>query len=357
MPVVGDDPAAIDEDEGTRMIRYAIDHGVNYVDTAYFYHKEQSESFVGRVLQDGYREKVKLATKLPSWLAKSADDFDRFLDLQSERLQTTPDFYLLHALKKEHWDNLRGMGVLDWAERAMAAGRFTHLGFSFHAPVEEFIEIVDGYDNWTLCQIQYNYMDIEHQAGTEGLRHAAAKGLGVVIMEPLRGGQLTKRTPEPVAQLWATAEQPRTPADWALQWVWNQPEVSLVLSGMSAMQHVEENVKSADKSGVGMLSDDELELIARVRDVYRNLSPIPCTDCKYCQPCPSGVKIPNILNVYNESVMYEDPKGAKLAYSWIEEEQRADKCIECMECEEVCPQNIPITDWLKKAHAEFGNGA
>jgi len=352
LPVIDNDPAKIDEPEATEMIRYAIDHGVNYIDTAYPYHGGQGESFVGRMLQGSYREKIKLATKLPSWFIKTSADFDRYFDEQLERLQTDHfDFYLLHGLNKDYWTNLRNLGVLRWAERAMAEGRIHHLGFSFHDAFEVFKEIVDAYDNWTFCQIQYNYMDVDYQAGARGLKYAADAGLAVVIMEPLRGGQLTKNPPEPVMTLWKTALQQRTPAEWGLQWVWNQPEVSLVLSGMSTPQHVIENVASADRSGVGILTEEEFALIDRVRDAYRTLTPIPCTNCKYCMPCPNGVNIPSILEIYNDAIMYHDKQVARIAYQWVEKEQRANLCIECKECEDRCPQDIPITEWLKKAHA------
>ena len=352
LPTIGGDAAKIDEQLATRMIRTAIDAGVNYVDTAWPYHGEQSEPFIGRCLQDGYRDRVKLATKMPSWLIKEKADFDKHLDVQLERLQTEPiDFYLLHGLNKERWPGLRDLNVFDWAEGAVADGRIGHLGFSFHDDLAVFKEIVDAYD-WTFCQIMYNYMDVGFQAGREGLHYAASRGLAVVIMEPLRGGSLTQAAPGSVAQLWESAATRRTQADWALQWLWNQPEVSLVLSGMTAMEHVEENVASAGRSGVGTLTDEELRLVERVRDAYRALSPIPCTDCKYCQPCPSGVAIPAVFSNYNSAMMYGDHTRYRMSYCrFMDAEKRADHCVECGECESVCPQQIEIIDWLKKAHA------
>jgi len=346
------DSEKIDEALATRMIRTAIDAGVNYVDTAWPYHKGQSELFVGRCLQDGYRDKVKLATKMPCWLIESSDQFDHYLDQQLERLQTDHiDFYLLHALNKTQWPKVRDLGVLEWAERAIADGRIGHLGFSFHDDLPVFKEIVDAHD-WTFCQIMYNYMDTEFQAGREGLQYAANKGLAVIVMEPLRGGSLTQPAPAPVADLWNTASIQRSQADWALQWVWNHPEVSMLLSGMSEMEHVEGNLVSAANSGVDTLTPQELDLVHRVSETYRSLSPIPCTDCKYCMPCPSGVNIPRIFSIYNAYKMYGDEEGAKRSYNqFTQPENRADQCVECGKCEEACPQQIGIIDWLKEVHA------
>ncbi|MBN1179812.1 MAG: aldo/keto reductase [Anaerolineae bacterium] len=350
LPTLNDDPAQIDEPEATRMIRHAIDHGVNYIDTAYPYHNEASEPFVGRVLQDGYREKVKLATKMPAWLVKEWNDFDRYLDEQLERLQTDHvDFYLLHGLGAARWDKLQELKVLDWAEGALADGRIKYLGFSFHDHLDAFKSIVDAYA-WTFCQIQLNYMDIEYQAGVEGLKYAAGKGLAVVVMEPLRGGRLAKEPPESVARLWAQAETQHSPTDWALQWVWHHPEVSLLLSGMSTMQHVEENLASAGRSAPNSLSATELALIDQVRQAYEALAPIPCTQCRYCMPCPNGVNIPRILDIYNKAVMYGDVHGARVSYTFVDEAERADHCVACGECEAACPQHIEIITWLEKAH-------
>ncbi|MBU0595439.1 aldo/keto reductase [Candidatus Bipolaricaulota bacterium] len=351
LPTIDGDAAKIDEALATQMIRTAIDRGVNYVDTAWPYHREQSEPFVGRCLLDGYRDRVKLATKMPSWLIKEASDFDKHLDIQLERLQTDHiDFYLLHGQNKTNWPNLRDLGVLDWAEKAKADGRIVHLGFSFHDDLAVFKEIIDAHD-WTFCQIMYNYMDIEFQAGREGLKYAADRGIAVVVMEPLRGGRLTRPAPDAVAQLWAEAPTQRSQADWALQWLWNQPEVSLLLSGMSEMSHVEGNLASAERSAVGVLTDAELAIVDRVREAYRSLSAIPCTNCKYCMPCPNDVAIPRIFSIYNDLMMYGDTRGAHLGYTqFMSAENRADQCVACGQCETACPQQIEIIDWLKKVH-------
>jgi len=358
LPILGDDAAQIDEELTTRMIRTAIDAGVNYVDTAWPYHRGQSEPVVGRALREGYRERVRLATKMPVWLTEKREDFDHYLNEQLKRLQTDRiDFYLLHGLNKDRWPVLRNLDVFDWAEQAKADGRIGHLGFSFHDDLSTFKEIVDAGD-WAFCQIMYNYMDIGFQAGREGLHYAAEKGLAVVIMEPLRGGQLTQTPPGPVATLWAEASAERSPADWALQWLWNQPEVSLCLSGMSAMKHVEENLASADRARVGSLTPEELALVDRVRDAYRALSPIPCTSCRYCMPCPNGVAIPRIFTIYNDLKMYGDERRARMGYNhFMKPEERADRCVECGVCESACPQQIKIIDWLKKTHSVLAETA
>jgi predicted aldo/keto reductase-like oxidoreductase len=362
LPTIDNDPAQIDEAEATRMVRYAIDHGVNYVDTAYPYHRENSERFLGRALQDGYRQRIKLATKMPCWKIQEAGDFDRFLDEQLEKLQTGHvDFYLLHGLNEKRWADMQALDVLRWAEGAIAGGRIGHLGFSFHDRLQVFKEIVDASDLWLFCQIQYNFMDIEYQAGTEGLHYAAGKGLAVVVMEPLRGGRLTKSVPPSIQEIWDSCSSPRgrgergegrSPAEHALQWVWNQPEVSVVLSGMSTFEQVQENIASAGRSGPGTLTDEELALYARVREAYEALCPIPCTGCQYCLPCPNGVNIPEVFELYNDAMMYGNADRSRMAYNnFLSEDERANLCIECGECLDKCPQQIEIPDWLKKAHA------
>jgi len=357
LPTIDGEPGRIDESEATRMVRFAIDQGVNYVDTAYPYHQGTSEPFLGQALLDGYRERIRLATKLPSWKIEGEGDFDRYLDEQLERLRTEHiDFYLLHGLNAGSWTKIRDFGVLRWAEGALADGRMGHLGFSFHDKYEVFKEIVDASDSWTFCQIQYNLMDVEYQAGTRGLEYAASRGLAVVVMEPLRGGLLARNVPPAVEKMWDSAPRKRSPADWALQWVWNHPEVSVVLSGMSTMEQVKQNVASAGQSGPGTLGDEELELVARVRDKYRELGRIPCTDCQYCLPCPNGVNIPRVFEIYNDAKIYGDEESARISYAWLEEEQRANLCLECHECLEKCPQQIEIPDWLSKAHELLRGG-
>ncbi len=316
---------------------------------------ETAKSSLGKRLQDGYRQKVNLATKLPVWLVKETADFDRLLNEQLSKLQTDHiDFYLLHALNKNSWKTVVDLDLLSRAEAARADGRIRRIGFSFHDSLDVFKTIVDGYAGWDFCQIQYNYMDIQNQAGAEGLRYAAAKGLGVIVMEPLLGGKLARRIPA-VDPIWQTAHADRTPADWALQWLWNQPEVSVILSGMSSMQQVEENLASASKSGIGAMTAEEQTVIAGVREKILQLSPIPCTSCEYCLPCPNGVNIPNNFGVYNEAGMYDDLDGARQAYkNWIKDDEKAAQCIQCQECEDKCPQKIAISEWMPVVEEVLG---
>ena len=343
----------IDEAESLRMVRHAIDNGVNYLDTAYVYHDGQSERLLATALQDGYREKVKLATKLPVWFVESAADFDRILNEQLQRLQTDHiDFYLLHALSRSRWHEIvLKHDLLTRAEAALADGRIRHLGFSFHDEYEAFEEIVNGSDLWSFCQIQYNYMDTENQAGTRGLKLAASKGLAVVIMEPLMGGRLAD-PPKDVREEMERFPVRRSPVEWALRWLWDQPEVSVVLSGMSTMTQVEENLSFADRSAVGSFSVADQALIAKVREKYSKRIVIPCSKCNYCMPCPNGVWIPANFEFFNFAHLYDNVEDAQFRYKiFLTEAQRASACIACGVCEELCPQGIAISDQMVKVAA------
>jgi uncharacterized protein len=358
LPILDNNPAQVDYPEAVKMIRYAIDKGVNYLDTAYFYHDGNSEVAVGKALQNGYREKIKLATKFPAREVNSRDDFDRAFERQLERLQTDRvDFYLLHGLHRAVWEKLQNMGIIHWLEEQVAKDRVSFLGFSFHDEYPVFEQIVNAYDNWVFCQIHYNYMDEDYQAGRRGLEYASAKKLGVIVMEPLRGGQLARRPPEAVEDIWKYAQVKRSPVDWALRWVWNQPQVSLLLSGMSTLSQVVENVEIADSAGNSHLSQYEVDLIARVKEAYKSCCPVPCTGCRYCMPCPQGVEIPVIFRLYANLTMYGETKMTRALYNggqWgLAKEQQASNCIECGKCVEACPQHINIPEWLKKVHAEL----
>ena len=355
LPTLDGDYAKVNEPLAIEMLRYAIDHGVNYVDSAHVYHGGNSERVLGKALRDGYREKVRIATKLPSWAVKEPKDFDRLLDEQLERLQVKKiDFYLLHNMQTTLWAKVRDLGALAWLDRIKTDGRVGEVGFSFHDSYERFTEVIEAYDGWAMCQIQYNYMNENVQAGTQGLEFAARKGLAVAIMEPILGGCLAK-APESVQKILDTAPTRRTPSDWALQWVWNKPEVAVVLSGMSAMEHVVENVESACRSRVGGLTPEELRIVARVREAYESQRIIPCTQCGYCMPCPNGVNIQRNIQLYSDALVF---KGNQLTlnrniYRGMPEKARAAACLACHKCEEKCPQQIKVSDWMPKIDAQF----
>jgi predicted aldo/keto reductase-like oxidoreductase len=348
----------IDEPETIRMIRHAIDEGVNYIDTAYPYHNGRSEVVTGKALRDGYRSRVMLATKSPVWLIGKPEEFDAYLNEQLGRLGTDHiDVYLLHALGTERWENIvLKHNVLERAEAAVKDGRIGHIGFSFHDKVEVFKRIIDGYGAWSLCQIQYNYMDTENQAGTSGLRYAAAKGLAVVVMEPLLGGRLAA-LPRPATEVFSRSGRDWSPAEWALQWVWDQPEVSTALSGMKTMEQVVENLRAADRSRVGALDAGDLALIGQARKSLLERAPLPCTQCGYCLPCPSGVNIPRNLALYNDCIVYDDPAIPRALYNrFVPEGERAGACTGCRTCEEKCPQGIAIGNCMPEVHAVLGQG-
>ncbi len=355
----------VDMEESTRMLRAAIDRGVNYVDTAWPYHGGQSEVFVGRALKDGYREKVKVATKMPCWEVKTASDFDKYLDAQLKRLDMPyVDFYLLHSIGSDAWSKMKDLGIVGWAEKAMKDGRFRRFGFSSHDKFEGFAKVIDAFD-WSMCQIQYNYMDLDGSPGRKGFEHAVSRKIPVVIMEPLLGGRLVN-PPKPVQELWDTASRKRSAPGWALEWLWSQEGVATVLSGMSAMPQVLENLDLADASRVGSLSAEERALVDKARERYRALTVIPCTNCRYCMPCPQNVDIPGNLSAYNDGIVYDKPDSARGQYNWwkyayevqhiLEHDVRALNCIQCGECDEKCPQNIPISSWMPVIHSVLAEG-
>lgn len=343
------DEGMIDEAEAIRMIRYAVDRGVNYIDTAYPYHKGNSELVTAKALKDGYRAKVKLATKLPIWLVKNSGDFDRYLDEQLEKLETDYiDFYLLHALNKERWNTVQELDVLGSLKKAIEKGKIRHAGFSFHEELGFFRTILDAFD-WGMCQIMYNYM--EDREWEKHISYARDKGIGVVIMEPLLGGKLANNPPEEAARIWRNSGYDRSPAEWAFKWLYNHPGITLALSGMSTMEQVEENLKIADTSTTDSLSEKELAAIDMVREVYNSLTKVKCTGCRYCLPCPNNVSIPEIFSFYNDASAYNIHKESAKKYSAMKESGKdASLCVECGKCEGLCPQQLPIIKHLKEAH-------
>ena len=348
-PTIGGDSSKIDEDKSIEMLHYAIDNGVNYIDTAYNYHQGNSEIFVGKALKNGYREKVYLATKLPVWLADSYDDFEKLLDEQLKKLDTDHiDFYLLHSLHKKTWDKIVNLNIFKFLDEAKKKGKIKYVGFSFHDEFPLFKDIIDSYP-WDFCQIQLNYMDRQYQAGIDGLKYAAEKSISLVIMEPIKGGKLSKASDD-ILEVWNNSDIKRTPAEWALKWVYDFPEVSVVLSGMSTIEQVKENIEITDNSLPKSLTKREHELIDKVTNIYTEKTKVGCTSCEYCLPCPQGVVIPEIFSLYNNYYVYGTEEQSISSYTdLIEKEKDSSKCIECGECEQLCPQHLKIISFLKDA--------
>jgi len=355
----------VDTEEAIRIMRRGFDLGINYVDTAWPYHMGESEKVVGMALKDGYRDKVRVTTKLPLYLVRKPEDVDRFLTQQLERLQMEyVDMYLFHSMNALFWERVKRLKMLEQMEQAKRQGRIRHIGFSFHDTYPVFKDIVDAYD-WDMVQIQYNYMDTAAQATTAGLEYAHSKGMAVVIMEPLRGGQLANPPAEAQA-LMDAAPVNRTPVDWALQFLWNRPEVSLVLSGMGTQQMVEENCASADASGIGSLTAAEEQTLEAIAEIYRSKILVPCTMCEYCMPCPYGVNIPKNFAILNSMHASEGPTRiqVRLGYGKLTGRKRkvdkqhpngnASICVQCGVCVEKCPQSIQIPEELKKVDAILG---
>jgi predicted aldo/keto reductase-like oxidoreductase len=353
--------SGIDEERAIRQLRFAIDHGVNYIDTAPAYHFGRSEQVLSRALGDGYREKVRIATKLPPWSVRSRGDMDRILDGQLATLKTGQiDYYLLHSLTRVSFEKLKKLGVLEFLDAAREDGRIRNAGFSSHADLPAFMEIVDSYD-WAFCQIQYNYLDETNQAGTEGLLYANRKNLAVMIMEPLRGGNLAGPVPEEVQMIWDASPVWRSPAEWALRWVWDHPEVTVVLSGMNDERHIDENLAAAENAYPHSLTGEELARIALVRDTYQRLMKVGCTGCGYCMPCPAGVDIPGCFALYNARHLFPHDRSARFQYigrhgGLLAGVSYAGLCRACGKCEKACPQHLPVRDRLRDVSREMEGG-
>lgn len=360
----------VDEKEAIKMIRHAIDSGVNYIDTAWPYHMGNSEKIIGKALKDGYREKVFLVTKLPMFLVNKKEDFNRYFEAQLERMQTDyVDCYLFHMMSAGNLEKLEKYNFIEDMEREKAAGRIKHIGFSFHDSLPVYKKIIDYYD-WDLTQIQYNYLDTTVQAGHEGLLYAAGKGIAVTIMEPLKGGMLSNPPGEAKQVLDASPVQ-RTPVDWALQYLWNLPEVSVVLSGMSTMEQLQQNIDSAEGSGIDSLTAEENKTIDDIISIYRKRILVPCTACKYCMPCPAGVNIPanfaivNAANTkpvnmmdrmmkFNNGRNYHKMDKSRDKVNKEKPNGNASICVNCGKCIPLCPQGIDIPTELAKVHQVMG---
>ncbi|MDR2141407.1 MAG: aldo/keto reductase [Deltaproteobacteria bacterium] len=359
LPLNGPKAADIDIDLATRMLRLAIDRGINYVDTAYPYHSPgtretpgASEPFVAQALKGGYREKVLLATKLPTWLVDSQAKMHQLLDFQLKRLDVRQiDFYLAHNINVSVWEKLLALGLRKFFDEAVRDGRIRFPSFSFHDNYALFEKVVSGYD-WVMGQVQYNYLDHKYQAGQAGVRLAARKGLAVVVMEPLRGGFLVSQVPEEPTQVLKEARPDWTLPAWGFNWLWNQPECAVVLSGMSDLAQVEENLALAEKYEAGLFTEKDEAAIDKVRDFFKARLQADCTGCGYCLPCPSGVEIPKNINFLNQYYLFDGqtPRERCRYFYFVQlsPEERAVNCVACGECLEKCPQGLNIPAFLTK---------
>ncbi len=348
LPTIDGQDGQIDESKAIEMVRHAIDSGINYLDTAYFYHSGKSEEFVGKVIKDGYREKTYVATKLPLGNVNCEEDVETLFNEQLRRLGTDyVDFYLLHAANNDSWENrVLKFDIIPKIEKLKEQGKIRHFGFSFHDDLDVFKKIIDSYDGFEFCQIQLNYIDTDYQAGIEGLEYAASKGLGVIVMEPLLGGKLAS----PVQNVADVLDKSKTPVEWAFDFLWNRKEVSMLLSGMGSMQMVTDNLRYAEKAEIGMLSEGELEMLRKAKTVFDEMTLVPCTGCEYCMPCPEGVIIPKVFSAYNNITV----GGRRLVKELFPDiESNASLCKKCGKCEKACPQQIGIIDMLRQVRNKF----
>jgi len=350
----------IDKDKALSQIRGAIDRGVNYIDTAWPYHMGNSESFLGEhVLKDGYREKVKLATKLPCFTIRKTEAIRETFKKQLKKLQTDYiDYYLLHSLDGPTWDLMVSLGIIEFMNEVKVAGTVKNMGFSFHGKKADFMRICDGYD-FDFAQVQFNIMDEQFQAGIEGINYAAKKGMGIIAMEPLRGGSLVSKMPADVKKIYDESGYSRSAAEWALRWVWNNPNIQVVLSGMNVDEHIDENIKVASEVLPESMDAKEFEVINSVRKTYESIMQVGCTGCSYCMPCPAKINIPAAFSNLNEYHMYSKA-GARLHHAMHLGIQTDDgkphwttDCIDCGACEEKCPQNIPVRQVFKQVQNEL----
>lgn len=344
----------IDEETAVAMIRRGIDGGINYVDTAYPYHGGESEIVVGKALKNGYRERVTLTTKLPIWKVNEEKDMNLLLDEQLKKLDVPyVDFYLLHAMNGERMDKMQAFHYKDFFSQALRDGRIRHAGFSFHDGKETFFRILHDYDDWGMAQIQLNYLDDQEQATEEGLREAGRMGIPLVIMEPLRGGALAN-PPKNVADMMAENPTKRSAVEWAFAFVADYPEVATILSGMSTPEQLEDNLKIFHRLTVGGLTEEDRRFTMQLKQAYLSRMPVKCTGCRYCQPCPQDVHIPEIFEGYNAAHMFDTPERFLRSYRFhIEQAHDASRCVQCGTCESACPQHLSIIDWLQTIHREY----
>lgn len=345
----------IDQDKVNKIVKYAYDHGVNYFDTAWLY--DGSEKALGEAIKEIPRDKIFIATKLPMAKFEKYDDCEKFLDKSLNNLGIDYiDFFLLHAVHKKRWDIIKDLNLIGFMEKAREQGKIKYISFSFHDTLTLFKEMIDSY-NWDMCQIQLNILDTKHQAGLEGLHYAAKKGIPVVIMEPLRGGGIVNNIPCEINQLIDNYPTKRSMVEWAFKWLYNIPQVNVVLSGVNSIEQIKQNIEIAKNSLPNTLSYEDHDLINKIREIFNKNQRIGCTHCRYCMPCPQGVDIPEVFEFYNGMSMESYQGHCRFQYTKFifSIGHGADKCIECGECEDKCPQQLPIIDTLKSAHKELLN--
>lgn len=347
------DNKTIDEEKSLELLKYAYDNGINYFDTAYNYHGGKSEGFLGKAIKNFNREDIYIATKLPMWLCKSYDDYEKIFSEQLERLETDYiDFYLTHSLTRKTFEAMKENNVFKFLDKLKKDKKIRYAGFSFHDNIDVFKEIVDAY-NWDFCQIQLNYMDEDYQAGLEGLRYAKSKGLDIIIMEPVKGGRLAEG-PKEFTDIFKKSNLNYSPAQWALRYVYDNPDISLLLSGMSNLEQLKENIDLASNMAENNLTIKDKEIIGEARDFFKSRSKIDCTSCEYCMPCPENIMIPQIFQIYNNASIYDEYNKQREDYlEFIEIGRDASKCVECGHCESMCPQHLEIIDGLKDADKYF----
>ena len=360
---------SIDRERAQEFILYAIENGANYVDTAYAYHGGESESFLGDILSltgaDGvkYRDKVKLSTKLPSWMVRSREDMDAFLNEQLRKLQTDfIDYYYVHSVDLSTILRLKDLGLYEFLESARNDGKIVNIGFSYHGSPNEFNTLIDDFP-WDMVLVQYNYLDVNAQAGIRGIQYAYENDIAVFVMEPLKGGLLAGELPKEVETLFSSVDSNKSSVDWALSWVFNQKEITCVLSGMGSLDQMKENMAIAERVEIGSLSDDEMDVLDKVQGIFNSMMKINCTGCGYCLPCPKGVNIPDCFNVYNEKYLFNKKAFGVLPHAMVNyymvvggitnKQASAGLCNHCGRCKRLCPQSLDIPNELDRVKSEF----